>query len=252
MADGLIMTSRVRLARNIYRVGFPHKISNEQGKELVKKVEAAFYSDAFREVDYSTMKLWETDKLTQTSCFEKHLISQNMINNCSKGAVILSSDDNESIMVNEEDHIRIQCIQPGYNLEAAFRAANRIDDQLDKNLDFAFDEKYGYLTACPTNAGTGMRASVMMHLPFTAADNSLEESLYALSKLGMAIRGIYGEGSKAFGNIYQISNQITLGTTEQDTVASLKAVVNKIIHHETTARDAEYKKHKYEIQDSVG
>lgn len=252
MADGLIMTSRVRLARNIYRVGFPHRISNEQGKELVKKVEAAFYSDAFREVDYSTMKLWETDKLTQTSCFEKHLISQNMINNSSKGAVILSSDDNESIMINEEDHIRIQCIQPGYNLEAAFRAANRIDDQLDKNLDFAFDEKYGYLTACPTNAGTGMRASVMMHLPFTAADNSLEESLYALSKLGMAIRGIYGEGSKAFGNIYQISNQITLGTTEQDTIASLKAVVNKIILQETTARDAEYKKHKYEIQDRVG
>jgi len=252
MADGLIMTSRVRLARNIYRVEFPHRISNEQGKELVKEVEAAFYSDAFREGDYSTLKLWETDKVTQTSCFEKHLISKNMINNSSKGAVILSSDDNESIMINEEDHIRIQCIQPGYNLEAAFRAANRIDDQLDKNLNFAFDEKYGYLTACPTNAGTGMRASVMMHLPFTAADNRLEESLYALSESGMAIRGIYGEGSKAFGNIYQISNQITLGTTEQDTIAGLKAVVNKIVMQETMARDSEYKKHKYEIQDRVG
>ena len=252
MADGLIMTSRVRLARNIDSVVFPHKISNERGKELVREVEAAFYSNAFREGDYNTLKLWETDKLTQTSCFEKHLISNNMMNNSSKGAVILSSDDNESIMINEEDHIRIQCIQPGYNLEAAFMAANRIDDQLDKNLDLAFDEKYGYLTACPTNAGTGMRSSVMIHLPFIAADNRVEESLYALSKSGMAIRGIYGEGSKAFGNIYQISNQITLGMKEQDTIANLKAVVNKIVMQETMARDSEYKKHKYEIQDRVG
>ncbi|MBP1744678.1 MAG: mcsB [Firmicutes bacterium] len=249
MAEGLIMTSRVRLARNLKRIMFPHKLSSEQGKKLVSEVEEAFYSDVFREGDYSTLKLWQTDKLSQTSYFEKRLISNNMINNSSKGAVILSNDDSESIMINEEDHIRIQCIKTGYNLEDAFRSANRIDDQLEKNLDFAFDEKYGYLTACPTNVGTGMRASVMIHLPFIATDNKVEESLYALSKLGMAIRGIYGEGSKVTGSIYQISNQITLGMTEQETLANLKAVINKIIIHETRAREVAYKNYKYEIED---
>jgi protein arginine kinase len=249
MMESLIMTSRVRLARNLDRIAFPHKLSSEQGKGLVREVEEAFYSDAFREGEYSTIKLWETDKLTQTSYFEKHLISNNMINNSSKGAIILSKDYGESIMINEEDHIRIQCIKTGYNLEEAFRAANRIDDHLEQKLDFAFDEKFGYLTACPTNVGTGMRASVMIHLPFIATDNKVEESLYALSKLGIAIRGIFGEGSKVAGSIYQISNQITLGLSEQETLSNLKAVINKIIIHESSAREAAYKNHKYEIED---
>lgn len=249
MAEGLIMTSRVRLARNLKRIVFPHKLSIEQGKGLVRQVEEAFYSDAFSEGDYRTIKLWDTDKLTQTSYFEKHLISNNMINNSSKSAVILSNDYGDSIMINEEDHIRIQCIKTGYNLEEAFRAANRIDDQLEQNLDFAFDEKYGYLTACPTNVGTGMRASVMIHLPFIATDNKVEESLYALSKLGIAIRGIFGEGSKVEGSIYQISNQITLGISEQETLSNLKAVINKIIIHENRAREAAYKNYNYEIED---
>ena len=249
MMESLIMTSRVRLARNLNRIVFPHKLGTEQGKGLVREVEKAFYSDAFREGEYSTIKLWETDKLTQTSYFEKHLISNNMINNSSKGAIILSKDYGESIMINEEDHIRIQCIKTGYNLEEAFRAANSIDDHLEQKLDFAFDEKFGYLTACPTNVGTGMRASVMIHLPFIATDNKVEESLYALSKLGIAIRGIFGEGSKVAGSIYQISNQITLGLSEQETLSNLKAVINKIIIHERSAREAAYKNHKYEIED---
>lgn len=251
MADDLIMTSRVRLARNLDSIVFPHKINDEKGKELVKKVESAFYSDFFKKGNYKTLKLWETDSQTQISYFEKHLISRKIIDNGSKAAVILSSDNSQSVMINEEDHIRIQSIYPGYNLEDAFKAANSIDDQLEKNLDFAFDEKYGYLTACPTNVGTGMRASVMIHLPFIASDNRVEESLYALSKLGMAIRGIYGEGSEASGNIYQISNQITLGLTEQETLDNLKAVVNKIIMQETMAREVAYKKHKYEIEDKA-
>lgn len=249
MMESLIMTSRVRLARNLNRIVFPHKLGTEQGKGLVREVEEAFYSDTFGEGEYSTIKLWETDKLTQTSYFEKHLISNNMINNSSKGAIILSKDYGESVMINEEDHIRIQCIKTGYNLEEAFISANRIDDHLEQKLDFAFDEKFGYLTACPTNVGTGMRASVMIHLPFIATDNKVEESLYALSKLGIAIRGIFGEGSKVAGSIYQISNQITLGLSEQETLSNLKAVINKIIIHESSAREAAYKNHKYEIED---
>ncbi len=251
MAEGLIMTSRVRLARNLGKAVFPHKMSTEQGKEMVRKVESAFYDHSSVKAGYSTVKLWEQDKLTQNSYFEKHLISSNLLNNSSKGAVILSSDSKESIMINEEDHIRIQCIQPGYNLEDAYRAANRIDDHLDKNLDYAFDDKFGYLTACPTNVGTGMRASVMIHLPFIATDNKVEESLYALSKLGMAIRGIYGEGSKVAGSIYQISNQITLGLTEQETLANLKAVINKIIIQENRSREIAFKNYRYEIEDRV-
>ncbi|MHC1720096.1 MAG: protein arginine kinase [Clostridiaceae bacterium] len=251
MADELILTSRIRLARNFDKTVFPHKMSDEKGKELVKKVEAAFYTEGFNKECYRTVNLWETDRQTQNAYFEKHLISNNMVSNWSKAAVILSADDKLSIMINEEDHIRIQYINPGYNLEGAFIAANEIDDHLEKMLEFAFDEKYGYLTSCPTNVGTGMRASVMIHLPFITMNSKLEGSLYTLSKLGMAIRGIYGEGSKAEGSIYQISNQITLGINEKETIKNLKAVVNTIIALENKERENAYKNYKYEIQDKV-
>lgn len=251
MTDNLVLTSRIRLARNLGKTFFPHKLNDEKGKELVKEVEKAFYTEGFSRDSYRTINLWETDRQTQNVFFEKHLISSNMINNCSKAAVILSPDDKLSVMINEEDHIRIQYINPGYSLEEAFISANKIDDHLGNNLEYAFDEKYGYLTACPTNVGTGMRASVMIHLPFITMNSKLEGSLYTLSKLGMAIRGIYGEGSKAAGSMYQISNQITLGINEKETIKNLKAVVNTIISLENKERENAYKNYKYEIQDRV-
>jgi len=251
MANDLVLTSRIRLARNLDKIVFPHKITDEKGKDLVKKVEAAFYTEGFSKESYRTVKLWETDRKTQNAFFEKHLISSNMINNWSKAAVILSADDKLSVMINEEDHIRIQCINPGYSLEEAFIYANEVDDHLERMLEFAFNEKYGYLTACPTNVGTGMRASVMIHLPFITMNSKLEGSLYTLSKLGMAIRGIYGEGSKTAGSIYQISNQITLGINEKETIRNLKAVVNTIVALENKERENAYKNYKHEIQDKV-
>lgn len=251
MIEDLVMTSRIRLARNLDKIPFPHIMSDEKGRELVKKIETAFYAEGFDSEKYKTIRLWELDRKMQNAYFEGHLISSNMIKNSSKSAVILSLDNKLSVMMNEEDHIRIQYINNGYDLEEAFIAANKIDDHLEKNLKFAFNEKYGYLTACPTNVGTAMRASVMMHLPFITMNNKLEGLVYTLSKLGMAIRGIYGEGSKAEGNIYQISNQITLGISEKEIIKNLEAVVNTIVALEEKERENAYNNYRYQIQDRV-
>jgi len=249
--DSIVLTSRIRLARNLNKIVFPHKISDEKGRELVNKVEDAFYNTSDFSKDYSSVHLWDTEKLIQRSYFERHLISNSMINNSSKAAFIFNKDETVSLMINEEDHIRIQCINSGYNLDNAFENANKIDDFLEQSLDFAFQENFGFLTACPTNLGTGLRASVMIHLPIITLNNKMEGVMYALSQVGMTIRGLYGEGSKVSGNIYQISNQITLGLSEEEALNNLKAVVNQIINQENMAREVSYKNYKYEIQDRV-
>src|SRR5690606_27652626 len=133
-----------------------------------------------------------------------------------QGAVVLSEDETVSIMVNEEDHIRIQCIFPGLQLEEAYQQADLVDDLLEKKLPYAFDEQFGYLTSCPSNTGTGMRASVMMHLPALTMTKQIRRIIPAISRLGIVVRGSYGEGSKALGNVYQVSNQVTLGKTEAE------------------------------------
>lgn len=250
-SDSLVLTSRVRLARNIDKIVFPHKLSDSDGKDLVKMVEDAFYCNDEYSKDYETIRLWEQDKITQRSYFERHLISNNIINNSKKSAFIYNKDETVCLMINEEDHLRIQCINPGYNLDDAFEAANKIDDIFEETLNFAFNEEYGFLTSCPTNIGTALRASVMIHLPIITLNHKMQGVIYALSQLGMTIRGLYGEGSKVSGNIYQISNQITLGITEEEALNNLKTVVNQIVNQENIAREVAYKNYKHEIEDRV-
>jgi len=174
-----------------------------------------------------------------------------LANESRNGAVILSENESISIMVNEEDHIRIQCLFPGFQLQEAWQLASRIDDIFETHLDYAFDEKYGYLTSCPTNVGTGIRASVMMHLPALVLTQQINRILSAITQVGLAVRGIYGEGSEATGNLFQISNQITLGQSEDEIIDNLYGVAKQIIEHEKAARQKLLQESRIRIVDRV-
>lgn len=249
--DNFVLSSRIRLARNINRCPFPHKLDCEKGRKIVKDIESALYVSDDMKRDYKSIYLWESPPSLNRTYIEKHLISFNLLNNKDKAAFILNSDETVSIMINEEDHIRLQCITAGFNMEEAFDCAQNIDNLLEKGLDYAFDEKLGYLTACPTNLGTGMRASVMIHLPALTMNNEMNGVLNALTQVGMTIRGLFGESSKTKSNIYQISNQITLGISEEDIINNLKAVVNQIINQEKLSRQNLMSNYKYDVEDRI-
>ena len=167
---------------------------------------------------------------------EKHLISPQLTNPERLGSVLLSDDESISVMVNEEDHIRIQVLYPGFQLLEAYRQADKVDNILEKDLPYAFDEQFGYATTCPTNTGTGLRASVMMHLPALTITKRINRIIPAISQVGMVVRGMYGEGTEALGNIYQVSNQITLGKSETDILSELQSIAEQIIMEERSAR----------------
>ncbi|QAT41430.1 protein arginine kinase [Clostridium sp. JN-9] len=249
--DDIVISSRVRLARNIKDIPFPDKLSDEKGKEIVEMINDSIldlpeYKDKFK-----TTKLWESDSLNNKTYFEKHLISYKLLSNYKKAAFISDKDETISIMLNEEDHIRIQCITSSLNLEEAYDTANNLDNLIESKVDYAYDERLGYLTACPTNVGTGMRASVMMHLPALSISNEITDILKAVSQVGMTIRGLYGEGSKVSGNLYQISNQISLGITEKEIMNNLNAVINQIINQENISRQKLMQNYSYEIEDRM-
>lgn len=249
--DDLVLSSRIRLARNINKKPFPHMLKEKQGRDIIKLVEEAFHVPPFTSEDYETKYLWQNDSVSNEVFLEKHLISKNLLENRNKAAFILDKNETISIMVNEEDHIRIQCITASLNLEEAYDFAEKIDNTLEEKLDYAFDEKLGYLTSCPTNLGTGMRASVMVHLPTLSLSNKLNGVLNAVTQVGMTIRGLYGEGSKGKSNIYQISNQITLGLSEEEIINNLKAVANQVVSEENLCRDTLISKYRYEVEDRI-
>jgi len=249
--NDIVLSSRIRLARNIDKIPFPDRLSDEKGKEVVNMVEKAFYTSAHTSEAYKSKYLWENEDNINKSYFEKHLISAKLLNNHSKSAFILDKDETVSLMINEEDHLRLQCINAGFSLEEAYEMAEELDNLLEEKLAYAFDEKLGYLAACPTNLGTGLRASVMLHLPALSINNEMNSMLNAVTQVGMTIRGLFGEGSKSEGDLYQVSNQITLGLTEEEIINNLKAVVSQIITKEEWSRDQLMKNYKYEIEDKI-
>ena len=250
--DGdIVISSRVRLARNIKEKPFPDKISEDGARKLVEDIEGAFFSTTSLKDNFQIRRLWESDEISNMSFLEKHLISKKLIENSNKGAFIFDKEETVSIMINEEDHLRIQCISSGLDLKEIMDYCDKLDDFLEEKMEYAFDERLGYLTACPTNIGTGLRASVMMHLPALTMNNEMNGVLNALTQVGMTIRGLYGEGSGAYGNLYQISNQITLGISEKDILSNLKAVVSQLINQENISRQQTLSKYNYEIQDKI-
>ena len=245
----VVISSRVRLARNIAGAPFPNRADGEDLKHIFKMVEKALGDqDTF---SLKVVDLSEISDLDRMVLAEKYLISpQHAIKGEAKG-VAYSDDEVISVMINEEDHLRAQVLYPGFQVQEAYRVVNQLDNVLESKLDFAFSEKYGYLTACPTNAGTGMRASVMVHLPGLALANRIQPMLQAVNQLGLAVRGVFGEGSDAKGNIYQISNQVTLGRTEEEIIDNLNRVTEQIIQQERYWREQLLEQHRDELTDRV-
>lgn len=246
----IVMATRVRLARNLRGYRFP--IAQTEAEALaVDKMAAGALLDEVDGKTYSYIRMSDLTKLDKGVLVEKHLISPQLTNTERQGAVVLSEDETVSIMVNEEDHIRIQCIFPGLQLQEAFEQASHVDDLLEKELPYAFDEQFGYLTSCPSNTGTGMRASVMMHLPALTMTKQIRKIVPAISRLGIVVRGSYGEGSKARGNIYQVSNQVTLGKTEDEIIEELSSVTSRLIAHERQARGKLLEKSRTALEDRL-
>ncbi|AUS07600.1 protein arginine kinase [Laceyella sacchari] len=235
----IVFSSRVRIARNLDGLPFPLLSTQSQAEEVVRRVEEAWKNDKDRLAvlkDAELIRMSDLTDLEKRVLVEKHLISPMLAEESRHGAVLLSQDESVSIMINEEDHIRIQVLFPGLQLEKAWELASQIDNWLEKHLTYAFEGGYGYLTSCPTNVGTGIRASVMVHLPALAMTQQLNRLIPAITQVGLAVRGIYGEGSEALGQLYQVSNQVTLGQSEEEILDNLQGVVRQMIEHEQIAR----------------
>jgi protein arginine kinase len=251
--DGdVVLSSRVRLARNIKGIPFPRRSNEEQQNKVLSLCKSAVLENSsvlketVKYIDLSVMEDYEKQAIA-----EKHLISPQMMENDMKRGLLLSDDNKISILLNEEDHLRIQVMEAGFELDACFVEANRIDDLMEETIDYAFDEQIGYLTCCPTNAGTGMRASVMVHLPALTMSGTINRVIDSLTQLGVTVRGIFGEGSKATGHIYQISNQLTLGAAEEDILDKFKQIVAEVIDKEREMRRHLYVEDQYRLEDRL-
>lgn len=249
--DGIILSTRIRLARNIEKTPFPSILKKEE-KEKVRGMlsDSILKSNSTLSKDFELFKLDEMTAVEKSAMAEEHLISPQMIKDY-EGAVLVNKDKTMSIMLMEEDHIRLQIIKGGYCLDEAFDLADKVDNVMEESLTYAFDEKFGYLTACPTNVGTGMRASVMMHLPALVMTGNITRVLQSFSGMGIAVRGLYGEGTDAEGALYQISNSVTLGLSETEIIEKLKTVVERISEMEKQAREMLMKNREDDLKDKL-
>lgn len=248
----IVMSTRIRLARNLNGFRFPLAFTEDEAHKIDQSVSATLL-DATDDLDmrFTSIQIKDLSELNRQVLVEKHLISPKLANSPKTGSVLLSDDESVSVMVNEEDHIRIQCLFPGLQIQEVYERADKIDRLLEKDLPYAFDEQFGYLTSCPTNTGTGLRASVMMHLPALTMTKQMNRIITIISRLGMVVRGIYGEGSEALGNVYQVSNQTTLGKSEEDILADLQSITEQIIQKEREARSALLKHSANTLEDRL-
>lgn len=238
MSNDVVISTRIRLARNLKDFPFPCKLNSQGREKVIEKVrDAVKKSNSPVASDFSFIKMSELTSSQSVSLVEKRLVSPEFISETDGRALLISKDECFSIMINEEDHIRLQVITKGLSLEQAYDTADKLDTLLDENLDFAFDKKLGYLTQCPTNLGTGMRASVMLHLPALEKSRAINRIAGNLSKLGLTIRGAHGEGTEPKGALYQLSNQVTLGISEKAAIENLKNITEQLIAQENQARE---------------
>jgi protein arginine kinase len=246
----IILSCRVRLARNIDHVPFPHR-----AKPAVMKKVLAGLKDALAECPSMKDALAiDLDTITSSDrmlLLERHLISIDMAQNHKNRALVVKKGEGMSAMINEEDHLRLQSISSGFSAEEAFARLDRLDSELDDRLDFAFSDTLGYLTACPTNVGTGLRVSAMVHLPGLVHNKDISQVIKGLNNVRLAVRGMYGEGSNAMGNMFQISNSITLGISEEETVSSLESYLRKVLEFEKKAREALLRKARSLLEDKI-
>ena len=237
--DNIAVSTRIRLARNLSGLPFPARMTPEQRKELNLKVKNAVlqsntpFAKSLKYIDMADVPQTEIAAMV-----ERHIISPEFAEENADRAIIISADESISIMIGEEDHVRIQVILGGLQLEKAYDTAEQLDSLLYNELHFAFDRNLGFLTECPTNLGTGLRASVMLHLPVTESNGEISSIAETVGKIGFTVRGMYGEGSKASASMYQVSNQITLGISEKNAIDNLKIITAQLIDKERKARNS--------------
>ncbi|MDB5354107.1 MAG: putative phosphotransferase [Phycisphaerales bacterium] len=248
----IVISSRIRLARNVTGYPFLTKCTSHQRKALEHKVrDTILAADLSSEVLY--VDLENAPDMDRQLLVERHLISKPHAGAEGARGVAIAENETLSVMVNEEDHLRIQCLRSGLQLEEAWEQINKVDDKLESALDWSFHPRFGYLTACPTNVGTGIRVSVMLHLPALKLTGEIEKLFRAAKDMRLAVRGLYGEGTEATGDFYQISNQTTLGKPEDDIISDFKhAIVPKIIEWEQHARRMLRDDRTVQLDDKVG
>lgn len=227
----IVISSRIRFARNIKGYKFPSIMNDDERKDIINLLEKKLDNKK-----YSLLRMNNIDDITKLSLMEQHIISKEFVPN-DMGAIITNKDNSIVAMVNEEDHLRIQSFEPGFNIDKCYEKLEEFTDSLEKKLEFCKNEKYGYITSCPTNVGSGMRVSVLLHLPALARIGLLNKLLDQAASIGVSVRGLYGENTNGDGYMYQISNQKTLGMTDENIISGLKAIVTSIIEQERKARE---------------
>jgi protein arginine kinase len=247
----IVLSSRVRLARNVRGAAFPGWAKKPERIKALEMIRPAIQAlpqmaDAFSEsMDNLTV-------LDKNILVERHLISREHAAKNAGSGLVLNREESLCVMINEEDHLRMQALRPGLQLRQAWHAIDQVDSKLEKKLEYAFTPELGYLTACPTNVGTGIRVSAMLHLPGLVLAEQVNQIIQAVNKLGLAVRGLYGEGTEALGNVFQVSNQMTLGESENDIVERLNKVLAQIIEHEENARTMLLEKKPKTVYNHIG
>jgi len=249
--DQIVMSSRVRLARNLRGIAFPGWAKKAERVKALEVIRPAVESLPELKMAFSeTMD--NLSPLDKQILVERHLISREHAVKGAGSGLVLNKEESLCVMVNEEDHLRMQALRPGLQLKQAWMAIDQVDTELEKKLEYAFSSDLGYLTACPTNLGTGIRVSAMLHLPGLVLDEQINQIIQSVNKLGLAVRGLYGEGTEALGNVFQVSNQMTLGEVEGDIVERINKVLLQIIEHEENARARLLEKKPKMVYNHVG
>lgn len=245
-----VLTTRVRLARNVASIPFIARAREDQLNIVMRSVTAAAEkTDEMPEC--SVLRMADLSDLDRRFLVERHLISPDFSNQSPNRGLLINEDETASIVVNEEDHLRIQLLSSGSQITNVWDRANSLDSQLERNLEYVFSPNLGYLTSCPTNVGTGLRASVLVHLPALVLTKQIRKVIHGVAQVGLAVRGFYGEGTEVVGNFFQISNQITLGQSEQETLAGLERVLQQVLGYEEKARELLLKDAGLQVEDKV-
>ncbi len=247
----LVISSRIRLARNLHGQRFPWKADKKEKKKIRELVEGAAAQTTSIKDGSLFINIDDLDEIDRQFLVERHLISPELASGQTGSSVVISKNESVSIMVNEEDHIRMQVMSSGLQLFEVWQTINELDTEMEKQLEYAYSSKFGYLTVCPTNVGTGIRVSVMLHLPALVYTKQINKVLQATVKLGLAVRGLYGEGSEALGNLFQISNQATLGMSEMEIIENISKVIKQVITYERNQRRYLINHNLKEVEDKV-
>lgn len=247
----IVVTSRVRLARNLEGHAFPGW-ARPEGRQALLDIVRPTVEQLPEMKDAFSQEMAKLSPIEKQVLVERHLVSREHAAKGSGCATVMNRNQSVSIMINEEDHLRIQSMRPGLQLMKAYQVLDKIDDELESCLPYAYDRQYGYLTACPTNLGTGLRASAMVHLPGLVLSEQINQTIQAATKIGLAVRGLYGEGTEALANLFQISNQTTLGQDEESIIEHLDKVISRIIENEENARRKLVEDRPTMLQDQIG